>query len=128
MATNAARPSRPAALLQHCRYFQQAANGLDLPDGETPIVVANYGSSEGRNSSTPLAEAIMILRSRAGDERSIAEWCTQICRATTSLCLRCAVQLGDGRWPVRLDPMTGQERDLAGRASWFALPSGKCLS
>jgi hypothetical protein len=43
---------------------------LGLPD--VPLIVADYGSSQGRNSLGPLGAAIGVLRQRAGAERPIS--------------------------------------------------------
>jgi len=40
-------------------------------DGQAPVVIADYGSSQGRNSMRPMRLAIEALRSRIGTERSI---------------------------------------------------------
>jgi SAM dependent carboxyl methyltransferase len=42
-----------------------------LPASPQPIVIADYGSSEGHNSLVPMAAAIGALRERIGRERSI---------------------------------------------------------
>jgi hypothetical protein len=43
---------------------------LGLPEG--PLIVADYGSSQGRNSLGPLGAAIGVLRERAGADRPIS--------------------------------------------------------
>ncbi len=40
-------------------------------DGQTPLVVADYGSSQGRNSMRPMRQVIETLRSRIGADRAI---------------------------------------------------------
>jgi hypothetical protein len=49
-----------------------AARTVALPAGSQPIVIADYGSSEGRNSLLPLSAAIAILRQRIGPDRAIS--------------------------------------------------------
>ncbi len=50
----------------------EAARLVPLPPPPAPIVIADYGSSEGRNSLTPIATAIGTLRDRVGAERAIS--------------------------------------------------------
>lgn len=50
----------------------RAAREVSLPDGRLPIVIADYGSSQGHNSLAPVAAAIDVLRERAGPERAIS--------------------------------------------------------
>jgi hypothetical protein len=52
--------------------LEQAARETVLPDGDATIVVADYGSSAGRNSLAPMARAIGVLRTRIGRERAIS--------------------------------------------------------
>src|ERR1700734_3966979 len=51
--------------------LEQAAAAIDPNDGDRPIVLAAYGSSEGRNSLAPMRAAIRVLRKRGGPERAI---------------------------------------------------------
>jgi hypothetical protein len=51
--------------------LEQAARLIDLDTGGQPISVADYGSSQGRNSLGPLRAAIAVLRERFGTERAI---------------------------------------------------------
>src|SRR6202167_5983524 len=46
--------------------LEHAARTAALPAGSQPIVIADYGSSEGHNSLLPLGAAIAILRERIG--------------------------------------------------------------
>jgi hypothetical protein len=48
--------------------FEHAARTVDLPVTPQPIVIADYGSSQGHNSRGPLAVAISVLRERVGSE------------------------------------------------------------
>lgn len=50
----------------------EAAGMVTLEPGEAPVVVADYGSSEGRNSLVPMAAAIAALRERTGAARPIS--------------------------------------------------------
>lgn len=52
--------------------LEQAAREVALPDPDAPIVIADYGSSEGRNSLAPIAAAIQILRARTDPTREIS--------------------------------------------------------
>jgi hypothetical protein len=58
--------SSPAVLL-----LEKAAQEVLLPSASEPIVIADYGSSEGRNSLVPLRVAIEVLRQRVGKQRAI---------------------------------------------------------
>jgi hypothetical protein len=51
----------------------EAAAGAVPIDGEAgaPLVIADYGSSQGRNSMQPMALAIDRLRARAGGDRPV---------------------------------------------------------
>src|SRR4051812_11595738 len=51
--------------------LQGAAERVPL-DGDEPIVLADYGSSEGRNSMPPMKLAIRKLRDRVGAQRAIS--------------------------------------------------------
>ncbi|HET6218322.1 MAG TPA: hypothetical protein VFE27_14955 [Acidobacteriaceae bacterium] len=51
--------------------LEQAARAVSLPGGRLPIVIGDYGSSQGHNSLEPLGAAIDVLRKRVGDERAI---------------------------------------------------------
>jgi hypothetical protein len=50
----------------------EAAGKVPLPPATQPLVIADYGSSEGRNSLIPIATAIQALRSRGGSDRPIS--------------------------------------------------------
>jgi hypothetical protein len=51
--------------------LEAAARQIALDEGERPLAVADYGSSQGRNSLAPMRAAIAILRTRAGPRRPI---------------------------------------------------------
>src|SRR5258708_14771299 len=52
--------------------LEKAAQQVSLPAAPEPVVIVDYGSSEGRNSLIPLSVAIGILRDRIGRERPIS--------------------------------------------------------
>jgi hypothetical protein len=51
-------------------FLMEAARTIPV-DGQTPLVIADYGSSQGRNSMRPMRLAIEALRSRIGANRAI---------------------------------------------------------
>jgi len=52
-------------------YLEKAAQSCTLPPASNPIVIADYGSSQGKNSLAPMRSAIRCLRSRVGSDRPI---------------------------------------------------------
>lgn len=52
--------------------LEKAVQGLELDGGEQPIVIADYGSSQGKNSMAPMQVAISGLRRRIGPDRAIS--------------------------------------------------------
>jgi hypothetical protein len=52
-------------------YLERAARSCALPPGRDPIVIADYGSSQGKNSLAPIRVAIRCLRTRVGNERAL---------------------------------------------------------
>jgi hypothetical protein len=52
-------------------YLEKAAQSCALPPGSNAIVIADYGSSQGKNSLSPMHAAIRCLRMRVGNERSV---------------------------------------------------------
>ena len=52
-------------------YLEDAARSLTVRQGTDPLVIADYGSSEGKNSLAPMRAAIRCLRSRVGNERAV---------------------------------------------------------
>jgi hypothetical protein len=52
-------------------FLEQAILDVALDAGDHPIVVADYGSSQGKNSMAPMQTAIKGLRKRVGQERPI---------------------------------------------------------
>jgi hypothetical protein len=53
-------------------YMEDAARSLVVRPGTLPLVIADYGSSQGKNSLAPIRAAIQCLRMRIGAERPIA--------------------------------------------------------
>jgi len=49
-------------------YLEEAARSVTLGPGSDPIVIADYGSSQGKNSLAPMRAAIRCLRTRVGSE------------------------------------------------------------
>lgn len=62
-------PSDGAALA--VPMLETAIRDVDI-SGDGPIAIADYGSSQGKNSLVPIKAAITALRKRAGGERSIS--------------------------------------------------------
>jgi SAM dependent carboxyl methyltransferase len=52
-------------------HAREAARGVAIGPGHEPIVVADYGSSQGKNSLAPMRTIIEALRSRAGADRPV---------------------------------------------------------
>jgi SAM dependent carboxyl methyltransferase len=52
-------------------YLEDAARSLTVRPGTDPLVIADYGSSQGKNSLAPMRAAIRCLRSRVGNERAV---------------------------------------------------------
>ena len=52
-------------------YLEKAGRSCALPPGSDPIVIADYGSSQGKNSLFPMRAAIRCLRTRVGSEHPI---------------------------------------------------------
>lgn len=57
-----------ASILPH---WERAVRSVALDHGEQPIVIADYGVSQGKNSLAPMRIAIDSLRSRVGSDRPI---------------------------------------------------------
>ena len=51
--------------------LEKAALEIDLGPEDAPIVIADYGSSQGKNSLAPMRAAIATLRTRIGPNRPI---------------------------------------------------------
>jgi hypothetical protein len=52
--------------------LEKAARTIPIPAGSQPIVLADYGSSQGHNSLAPIRAAIAALRERTGPSREIS--------------------------------------------------------
>jgi len=52
-------------------YLEEATRSLAVRPGTDPLVIADYGSSQGKNSLAPMRTAIRCLRSRVGSERAV---------------------------------------------------------
>jgi SAM dependent carboxyl methyltransferase len=62
-------PVRGAALA--APFLEKAARQVTLDEQDHPVVIADYGSSQGKNSLAPMAIAIQSLRSRLQRDRPI---------------------------------------------------------
>jgi hypothetical protein len=71
-AYNRSSSVQAAGLSPAVPLFEQAAKTVPLPTDPTPIVIADYGSSEGRNSLAPMSAAIRTLRNRVDPECAIS--------------------------------------------------------
>ncbi|HTU54633.1 MAG TPA: hypothetical protein VMF62_11745 [Acetobacteraceae bacterium] len=71
-AYNRSSGVQAAGLSPALPLFERAARVVPLAQGPEPIVIADYGASEGRNSLAPMRAAIAGLRGRAGRERAIS--------------------------------------------------------
>ena len=52
--------------------LEKGIRDLELDSGDQPVVVADYGSSQGKNSLAPMQTAIRDLRKRIGPSRTIS--------------------------------------------------------
>jgi hypothetical protein len=52
-------------------FLEQAVKNVTLDSSDQPVVIADYGSSQGKNSLAPMCAAIKGLRSRVGPARPI---------------------------------------------------------
>src|SRR5580704_17011487 len=52
-------------------YLEKAAQSCALPSGSNPIFIADYGSSQGKNSLAPMRGVVRCLRTRIGNERAV---------------------------------------------------------
>ena len=71
-AYNRSSSVQAAGLSPAVPLFEQAAKTVPLPTDPTPIVIADYGSSEGRNSLAPMSAAIRTFRNRVDPKRAIS--------------------------------------------------------
>ena len=70
-AYNRSSRVQAAGLLPAVSLLEKAAHTAALAPAPEPIVIADYGSSEGRNSLLPMAHALSALRARIDRERAI---------------------------------------------------------
>ena len=54
------------------QLLEKAAGQVSLAAAPEPLVIADYGSSEGRNSLVPVRAAIGVLRGRVGRDRAVS--------------------------------------------------------
>ncbi len=52
-------------------FLEEAARNMTVEAEERPLVIADYGSSQGKNSLAPMRAAIRTLRARVGPSRPI---------------------------------------------------------
>jgi SAM dependent carboxyl methyltransferase len=52
-------------------FLEEAARAISLDHGNQPIVIADYGSSQGKNSLAPMQIALQTLRPRLRPDRAI---------------------------------------------------------
>lgn len=52
--------------------LEQAVRNITLDGDDQPVVIADYGSSQGKNSLAPMRSAIAALRARLGSDRPIS--------------------------------------------------------
>src|SRR5579862_1641077 len=53
-------------------FLEQAVQEITLDRSDQPIVIADYGSSQGKNSLAPMRAAIKVLRTRVSADRPIS--------------------------------------------------------
>jgi SAM dependent carboxyl methyltransferase len=53
-------------------FLEEAVQEITLDQSDQPIVIADYGSSQGKNSFVPMRAAIKVLRKRVGADRPIS--------------------------------------------------------
>ena len=51
--------------------LEEAVRKITIEPGDSPVVIADYGSSQGKNSLAPMRASIKILRARLGPDRPI---------------------------------------------------------
>ena len=71
-AYNRSSTVQAAGLAPAVLWLTEAARLVPLGPPDVPLIVADYGSSQGRNSLVPLRAAIGVLRERAGADRAIS--------------------------------------------------------
>jgi hypothetical protein len=58
--------------------LEEAARQISLDSSDRPIVIVDYGSSQGKNSLAPMRAAIAVLRARVGAQRPIVVYHTDL--------------------------------------------------
>jgi SAM dependent carboxyl methyltransferase len=53
-------------------FLERAVEKMAIEDGRDPIVIADYGSSQGKNSLGPMGVVIRGLRKRVGPDRAVS--------------------------------------------------------
>jgi hypothetical protein len=53
-------------------FLEQAVEKITLDESDHPVVIADYGSSQGKNSLAPMRAAIKAFRTRIGPDRPIS--------------------------------------------------------
>jgi hypothetical protein len=71
-AYNRSSRVQAAGLAAAIPLLRRAAEAVSLAAAPEPIVIADYGCSEGHNSLVPMREAIAALRKRIGASRAIS--------------------------------------------------------
>jgi hypothetical protein len=71
-AYNRSSRVQAAGLAAAIPLLRQAAETVPLAPAPEPIVIADYGCSEGHNSLVPMRDAIAALRQRVGTSRTIS--------------------------------------------------------
>ncbi len=71
-AYNRSSRVQAAGLSLAIALLEEAARVVPLPDASQPILIADYGSSQGRNSLAPMAAAIRRVRDRVGPAQAIS--------------------------------------------------------
>src|SRR5262245_61082046 len=71
-AYNRSSTVQAAGLALAVPWLAEATALVPLAPPDAPLIVADYGSSQGRNSLGPLGAAIGVLRERAGVDRAIS--------------------------------------------------------
>lgn len=59
-------------------WFEEAARLVPIDRNEGPLVIADYGSSQGKNSLEPIRAAISVLRARSSRDRPLLVYHTDL--------------------------------------------------
>lgn len=70
-AYNKYAQSQAAGAVLAIPFLQKAVEKIPLEPGEQPVIIADYGSSQGKNSLAPIGSAIRNLRARIAANRPI---------------------------------------------------------